>query len=128
MRTILRNAVLTAGAMLLCAGGTAVADTLFEAKVPFPFVVNGRTLPAGKYRVQRDEMRSSVFLIRDEQHHHPAAFVAVVTDSGTRPAEAGSHVKAPAGSHPALTFTRDENEYRLSGIWSSDEGWDVARR
>jgi hypothetical protein len=48
MGTILRNTVLTAGALLLCAGGTAGADTLFEAKVPFPFVVNGRTLPAGK--------------------------------------------------------------------------------
>jgi hypothetical protein len=117
MRTILKNTVLTAGAMLLCAAGTAGADTLFEAKVPFPFVVNGRTLPAGKYRVQRDEMRSTVFLIRNEQHHHPAAFVAVVPDSG----------KDPAGSHPALTFIRDEKEYRLSGIWSSDEGWDVAR-
>ena len=118
MRTILRNTVLTAGAMLLCAGGTAGADILFEAKVPFPFVVSGRTLPAGKYRVERDETQSSVFVIREEKDHHPGAFVAVVPDSG----------KDPAGSHPALTFTRDEKEYRLSGIWSQDEGWDVARR
>lgn len=119
MRTTLRNAVLTAGAMLLCAGGTASASTVLEAKVPFPFVVKGHTLPAGKYAVERDDNQSSVLLIRDEQGRHPAAFVAVVPDGG----------KDPAGSsHPALTFRRDENQCRLSGIWSSDEGWDVAGR
>lgn len=35
----------------------------------------------------------------------------------------------PAGSVPALTFTRDENHYRLSAVWASgSQGWSVIDR
>lgn len=121
MRSIMRNAVLTAGAILLCAAGTARASTstVLEANVPFPFVVNGQNFPAGKYMVQRDDMSSSVLLIRGEKNNHTAAFVATTPDGG----------QDPAGSQPALTFTRHENQYRLSNVWESgSEGWDVAGR
>lgn len=119
MRTIMRNAVLVAGAILLCAGGTARASTsnVLEANVPFPFVVNGQKLPAGKYMVQRDDMSSSVLLIRGEGNNHTAAFVSITPDSG----------HDPAGSQPALTFKRHENQYRLASVWESgSQGWDVA--
>ena len=119
MRSIMRNAVLTAGAILLCAAGTARASTVLEANVPFPFVVNGQDSPAGKYTVQRDDMSSSVLLVRGEKNNHTAAFVATTQDGG----------HDPAGTQPALTFRRHENQYRLASVWESgSEGWDVAGR
>jgi hypothetical protein len=107
--------------ILLCAGGTARASTsnVVEANVPFPFVVNGETLPAGKYLVQRDDMSSSVLLIRGEGNNQMAAFVSTTPDGG----------HDPAGSKPVLTFNRYANQYRLAGVWESGgEGWDVSAR
>ena len=121
MRSIMRNAVLAAGAILLCAAGTARASsfTVLEARVPFPFVVNGQNFPAGKYTVQRDDTASSVVLIRGEKGNRAAEFVQTTPDGG----------HDPAGSQPSLSFTRHENEYRLSSIWeSAHAGWDVVGR
>jgi hypothetical protein len=112
MRTILRNAVLAAGAILVCAGGTAQASTstVMEANVPFPFVVNGENFAAGKYMIERDDMSSSVVLIRGENNNHVATFVLTTPNAG----------QDPAGSRPALTFNRYENRYRLASIWESE--------
>ena len=121
MQSMMRNAALVAGAILLCAGGTARASTtnVLDVSVPFPFVVNGKSFPAGKYMIQRDDASSSVLLIRGEGHNHTAAFVSTMVDGG----------HDPAGSRPALTFMRDENEYRLATVWESgSEGWDVANK
>ena len=121
MRKMMRNAMLTAGAILLCAGGTARASMseVLEANVPFPFVVNGQTMPAGRYMVQRDDTSSSILLIRGEGNNHALALVSTIPDGG----------HDPAGSQPALTFTRHENQYRLASVWESgSEGWDVAAR
>jgi hypothetical protein len=121
MRSILRNAFLTTGAILVCAGGTAQASTstVLEANVKFPFVVNGRTLPAGKYEIQRDDTSPQVLLIRSEDGKHASAFVTTIPDGG----------RDPGGSKPVLTFKRDEDHYRLSNVWESDgEGWDITAR
>jgi hypothetical protein len=122
MRTIMRIAVLVAGAILVGLVGTAraSASNVLEVKVPFAFAVNGQILPAGKYMVERDDMSSSVLLIRGEGNkNHMAAFVSTTPDGG----------HDPAGSRPALTFTRHENQYRLSSVWeSANEGWDVGSR
>ena len=119
MRLIMRNAVLAA-AMLLCTVGTARATTspLLEANVPFPFVINGQTFPAGRYTIGRDDTASSVMLIRGEKGNRPAAFIST-TQSGDRD---------PAGSGSVLLFTPYEKQYRLSGIWTSaTEGLSVTR-
>ena len=121
MRSIIRNSALAAGMILLGAVGTARASTttVLEAKVPFSFMVNGQSFPAGKYLVQRDDTSGTVMLIRGEKNNHAAAFVATTPDGG----------QDPAGSHPALTFSRHENQYRLSSIWqSANDGYDVNRR
>jgi hypothetical protein len=122
MRSFVRTGLMSAAALLLTAVGTARASTteVAQAKVPFAFVVNGRTLPAGTYRVEREDMQSSiVLLIRDAKHQHVGTFVATIPDYG----------RDPAGSRPALSFTRQGNQYRLSGIWESPgEGWDVVSR
>jgi hypothetical protein len=121
MRTIMRNAVLVAGAALFCATGTARASTttLMQANVAFPFVVHGQVFPAGAYLVQRDDASPSLLLIRGEGSNHKATFVPVMRDSG----------RDPAGWKPALTFTQHDNQYRLTGVWQSrGDGWDVVGR
>jgi hypothetical protein len=121
MRSIMRNAVLVASAILLGASGTArasVSDVL-HANVPFPFVVNGQSFPAGRYTIQRDDLLSSVLLIRAEGHNHQGVFVTTTPDGG----------KDPAGSKPVLTFKLHENQYRLASVWESgDRGWDLPSR
>jgi hypothetical protein len=117
MRSTIRNTVLAASAILLLAGGTAQASTtpIVKAKVPFAFTVNGRTLPAGSYTVERDDT-SRALLIRGTGNTHAGATAITIRDGG----------RDPAGSKPALTFKQHEGQYRLSGIWeSATEGWDV---
>jgi hypothetical protein len=121
MKSIVAKGTILAGAILLCAAGTARADSdaIAEATVPFPFVVNGQTLPAGKYVIQRDETSPSVMMIRQENGNHEAVFVTTIGDGG----------HDPAGSHAVLTFKRVENQYRLESVWDSpDEGFDIVGR
>jgi hypothetical protein len=109
MWSITKRAVLLAGGLVMFAGVTASAATV-DVKVPFPFMVQGRSMPAGEYRVQTDVNDSSVLLIRREDGTKAGIFVL------SRPA-AGHD---PAGDTPALTFNRYENnQYRLVSIWES---------
>jgi hypothetical protein len=119
MRSIIPNRFVIGGAFLLCSAMTAHAmpSTLMKARVPFPFVVNGQTFPAGTYTVQRD--MSSVLLIRGDRINQPTMFVSTVPDGG----------QDPAGSRPAFEFKRYENQYRLMTVWESGhEGWDIITR
>ena len=103
-----RISVIVLGA-LMCLGltaGTARAQDTLEVKVPFSFLVNGRMMPAGNYTISRDNMASSVWLIRGDKE---GAFVATVPTRG----------HDPSGNQPALTFVRHENTYQLSTIWES---------
>ena len=96
----------------------ATLIVVVQANVPFPFVVNGRTLPAGKYAVERDDLTPSALVIRPE-NGKGGTVVMAMPDAGTD----------PAGNRPALTFDRFENQYRLSGVWQANhEGMDVVRR
>jgi hypothetical protein len=116
MRSVMRKSVLLAGAFLLFAGATASASgwNVMEVKVPFSFVVNGHTLPAGRYTVEQEG--GSALLLRGEKDNHAAAFAMTVAASG----------QDPAGPRPTLTFTRHENQYRLSSVWESgSEGWSI---
>ena len=95
----------------LCAAGSAQAQTQeVIVKVPFPFLVQGRTLPAGKYVVSRVSEDRTAMVLRGEDANHKA--IAIVL---TMPADGHD----PAGDKPALTFSRFENGYRLSTIWES---------
>lgn len=117
MKSIVRKSVMLAGACLLFAGANANASEgyAFEVKVPFPFVVTGQTFPAGQYMVE-EQAEGSVLLLRGEKGNHAATFVM------TTPASR----QDPAGTKPALTFTRSENQYRLSSVWESgSQGWSV---
>ena len=96
-----------ASATLLCLGGTARAQDL-EVRVPFAFQVGGVTLPAGHYEVEKDA-NNGIVLLRGDRGTQGGVFVF------TQPADGHD----PAGNTPALTFSRYEAGYRLSGIWES---------
>lgn len=114
MRSITTKAGLLAAAFVVCFGGSARAAAI-EVKVPFPFLVHGKTLPAGEYRVEND---GAVVRFRGEKGNRASLFVM------TTPA--GGH--DPAGDKPTLSFTRDETQYRLADIWESgSQGLAVGR-
>lgn len=116
MWSVMKKATLLAAGLLVFAGGTANAAVI-NVKVPFPFVVQGTTLPAGQYRVQRDDVNSSVILIQAERGHNASMFVLTTPAAG----------HDPAGNTPALTFKRYENQYRLADIWEmGGQGHEVA--
>ena len=105
MRTLLKTSLLIAAAFL-CTARVAQASTL-EVTVPFPFVVNGHTLPAGDVRVDH---QGAVVLLSQEHGRHQVVYAL------TRPGTG----RDPAGEKPALTFRRDENQYRLADVWDHD--------
>ena len=110
MWAVVQKSALLAVAVLMLAGGSAGAATMeMEVKVPFPFVVHGQMLPAGRYLVER-ESDASVILIRGEHGNNAGMFVMTTLAGGDD----------PAGGKPALTFTRHETQYRLADIWDAD--------
>ena len=115
MWSVTRKAIVLAAGLVMIAAGTARAATV-DVRVPFAFIVEGHTLPAGHYRVESETTDPSVLLIRDESGAKAGMFVL------SRPA-AGHD---PAGDTPVLTFDRYENQYRLVSIWESkDQGQEI---
>jgi len=114
MPSHIRKAGLLAAVFVLLVAGSAKAATM-DVKVPFPFVVQDRTLPAGHYRVTEEE---GVVQFRGKGNHENLYFMAV---------PAAGH--DPAGNQPTLSFTHSENQYRLSDIWESGAyGLEPAKR
>ena len=106
-----KRALVIAASFLVLAGTFARADAseVMKMNVPFPFVVRGLTLPAGHYMLQRDESDPAVWLIRGEKGSRTGVYVLTSTASG----------HDPAGNKPSVSFSRVENEYKLSSVWES---------
>jgi hypothetical protein len=102
------------GATLLLAPGTARASEILEVNIPFSFLVNHETFPAGHYAIEEGPLGNpSVLLIRG-MNTPQATFVTTHAASGHGP------------SQPSLQFERHENQYRLANIWESrNEGQTV---
>ncbi len=100
--------MLFAAGLVMLAAGTASAAAV-EVKVPFPFVVQGQTMPAGQYRVESETTDPSILLIRGENGTKAGKFVVTRTAVG----------HDPAGDTPSLTFSLYENQYRLVSVWES---------
>jgi hypothetical protein len=118
MWSVAKRSMLVGMLCLAGASGTAYAGvtSVLEVKVPFPFIVGDQTLPAGEYRIQRDDF-STALMIRSE--HGTASAIL-----NTRPARAA----APSGEQPALEFKHVEDKYLLSNVWMPDgEGATVSR-
>ena len=109
MRSLLVTSAIV-GAFVLVGSSVASAanSEILKVNVPFPFVVNGQSFPAGHYLIEEDsEIGPAVLLIKG-MNTPSAAFML------TRPA-AGER----SSREPALLFNRYENQYRLSGVWES---------
>jgi hypothetical protein len=118
MSSIVTRAVMGLALALTTASvAGAGAISVLEVRVPFPFVVEGQTLPAGEYRLQRDGNSSSVLLIRELRGTGHAAFVQ---------ATPLQNAAAPA-SEPALIFVPGEKAHQLAAVWSGSRGYATAR-
>jgi hypothetical protein len=116
MWSMTTKAALFAAGLVMLAGGTASASPV-DVKVPFPFMVQGKTLPAGQYRLENDSDDPSVWLIEGEHGTHAGTFVLTRVASGLD----------PAGDTPSLAFDKNENRYELVSIWESRaQGKEVA--
>jgi len=106
MRSVTKKAAFLAAAFVVVYGSTAGAANV-EVKVPFPFIVHGQMLPAGKYLVEREG--TETVLIRGERGTKGSAYLVTMP--------AGGH--NPAGDQPSLEFRRGESAYVLSNVWES---------
>lgn len=97
------------------ASASAQSFTNIRANIPFDFTVGGKTLPAGKYTVQRINPNSAdTLLIRSEDGKAGAIGLTNAVQASTSPAQA------------KLIFHRYGNSYFLSEVWT--DGDDIGRR
>jgi hypothetical protein len=89
----------------LSLGTPAYAEDSVTAKVPFAFVVNGVSLPAGSYVITRDARHPDLLSIAHADGRQ-------ITLTLTR----GSSADPDTELTPKLEFTRVGNEYQLTRI------------
>lgn len=87
MKTLKNLFAFTAAALLL--GGSAMAQDLMYAKVPFDFQFAGVNLPAGQYRVDSSHGRLTGLILVQNQETRKAALSVGVPNQINRVAEYG---------------------------------------
>jgi hypothetical protein len=118
MRNIITTAAALMGAILISSAAQASTSSVLHTNVPFAFVVNGLSMPAGGYTIEREDGDPMLLMLRSDKEGHAVVFTTI-PESG----------RDPAGSKPVLSFTRTGGGYRLTGIWeNNDRGWDVSQR
>lgn len=118
MRNTLFSTVLL-GTLVLGFSATARAEDVARTTVPFSFVVNGQTLPAGQYIVHSDDDNPAVVMIDGVTNRNAHAIVLTNPD----------YRQGRSGDAPNLTFIRKGNQYELATVWeSADYGRDVVMR
>ena len=86
MWSVAKRSMLVGVVCLAGASGTAYAGEVLEVKIPFPFVVGAQTLPAGEYRIERDDYAPGALMIRSE---HGVASAILNTRPATTAAPSG---------------------------------------
>jgi hypothetical protein len=105
MGTLKRPVVLAVGFVGMFMGSARAQETLV-AKIPFPFVVRGEELPAGRYDIVDVQG-----LITIEGTDSRSAAIALATPASGQD---------PKGSEPSLVFIHADGRYTLTQIWESD--------
>lgn len=102
--------ILVVSLSLLVFAGTAMAQrTALEVRVPFAFVVDGTTLPAGSYTVT--EIRSDLLFLKGAS---ASCYVPVVPDESQK------------SEAPELKFAENGDVHVLSHVSDYGWGWDVS--
>jgi hypothetical protein len=109
MKTLLVTTAICATLLLGVSERTLWAAEVGRMTVPFPFVVNGRTLPPGRYDVRSDDRDPTLVRIDGVTNTKAHAILVTIPDYG----------RSPSGDKPAMTFMRTEGQYRLSRVWES---------
>jgi hypothetical protein len=78
---------------------------MLEVKVPFEFIVQGKTLPAGTYTVKRNEETIPILFMRNSDAKDGVLFSAIQESTGRN-----------VSSESALVFDHVGNLYFLRGI------------
>ena len=87
---------------------SARAEEIITVDIPFAFVVDRHEFPAGHYNLRTSDDSADVIWIEGMTGRSAAVVLTVRADG-----------RDPAGTQPALVFTRSENTYQLSQIWES---------
>src|SRR5215470_11003776 len=107
-RNYVRMFVVSFGAAVLAAASHADSDRLV-VDVPYDFVVNGKTLPAGKYNVSRStDNNPRVLSISGVENH--ASAVALSTD-----------MEQARNSRPGITLRRTGEQTVLTKIQTGEQ-------
>jgi hypothetical protein len=103
--------------LLLAAGSAFAQSGQVRANVPFDFVVNKVTLPAGAYSITTEGGGNEILVIRGLENHSVRLANANAVET----------LKAPTQSK--LVFRRYGNRYFLSQVWSvnSDRGMEIPK-
>lgn len=107
------------GLLALMMVGESLAQTIrMKADVPFEFIVNGSTLPAGEYTIQSfGAVDGKTLLVGNAGTHQNATVNAIGVES-----------RKPAGK-TKLVFHRYGNRYFLAQVWiaGNDRGHELPR-
>ncbi|HEX8745792.1 MAG TPA: hypothetical protein VF717_01245 [Pyrinomonadaceae bacterium] len=97
-------------AALVAQSALARTSTSLVVQIPFDFQVAGRTLPAGRYVIERSTLFSAEGLsLRNTDKKHGAFVLTSTVQSNIR--QSGSR----------LVFTRYKDQYFLSQFWTAGE-------
>lgn len=105
MKTIKTSGVFVV-ALLGIFAGTARAQEAIVVNVPFPFLVRGEEMSAGKYLITAD---AGILSIRGTDNRSNAFALTLPADG-----------RDPVGDEPAVVFVHYENQHLLSQIWEPD--------
>lgn len=112
-RNFFRWFAVSFGAAVLAAAVYAGDSDRLVVDIPYNFVVNGKTLPAGKYDVRRSSDRDLHALAISSFENHAYA-VVLPTD-----------VSQARGSHPAVTLVRTGDQTVLTKIQTAEHVFTV---
>jgi hypothetical protein len=83
-----------------------------RANIPFAFVMDGKTMPAGEYAIEAGTVMQGTVIIRNDDRHAAAiAPILVPTDPGVTENSAAS-----------LRFNHYGNQYFLAQVWPGFDG------
>jgi hypothetical protein len=97
---------------MVLTAATAVGQSVVMADIPFPFVVTGRTLPAGHYVLS---LGDQIMSITNSNKH--TSYVLPLDMTSLSPRSSGK-----------LVFHRYDNTYFLAQVLSADGTAEVLRR